>query len=53
MLEDIASLPFEINFRIPVVKVGCGDTYSALLTAEGQVFTWGSNTFGELGIDDE
>lgn len=53
MLEDIASLPFEINFRIPVVKVGCGDSYSALLTAEGQVFTWGSNTFGELGIDDE
>lgn len=43
MGEDISSLPFEINFSIPVIKVCCGDTYSALLTSEGQVFTWGSN----------
>lgn len=35
MAEDISSLPFEVNFSIPVIKVGCGDTYSAMLTAEG------------------
>jgi len=35
MGEDLCSLPYEINFSISVIKVGCGDTYSALLTAEG------------------
>jgi len=35
MAEDISSLPFEINFTIPVIKVSCGDTFSAMLTAEG------------------
>jgi alpha-tubulin suppressor-like RCC1 family protein len=50
-LMDIPSLPFQIDFSKPVIKVECGDTYSGLLTANGQVFTWGYNKFGALGID--
>jgi alpha-tubulin suppressor-like RCC1 family protein len=46
-------LPFRVNFYIPVVKVTCGDSFSGLLTAEGQVHTWGSNESGALGIDQE
>ena len=43
MMEDIKSMPFGVDFFIPVVKVTCGDVFAGLLTAEGQVFTWGHN----------
>jgi alpha-tubulin suppressor-like RCC1 family protein len=42
-IEDIVSLPFSIDFFIPVVKITCGDSFSGLLTAEGRVHTWGCN----------
>jgi hypothetical protein len=34
-LMDIPSLPFQIDFAMPVIKVECGDTFSGLLTANG------------------
>jgi len=46
-------MPFEISFRIPVVKMACGESFASLLTAEGHVYTWGNNTYGELGSDQE
>lgn len=45
-MEDVASIPYMIDFNIPVVKVACGDLFSGLLTAEGTVFTWGCNNYG-------
>ena len=53
MLEDICSVPFDVPFDFPVTKVSCGFNFAAILTATGDVFTWGSNAHGELGIDDE
>lgn len=47
------SLPFQVDFYVPVVKVTCGDAFSGLLTAEGNVHTWGYNHYGVLGIDQE
>ena len=34
-VEELVSLPFQVDFYIPVVKVTCGDAFSGLLTAEG------------------
>lgn len=31
----------------------CGDLFQGLLTAHGQVYTWGSNMFGQLGHKSE
>jgi alpha-tubulin suppressor-like RCC1 family protein len=39
-----------VNFDIPVSKVVCGSMFSGLLTSTGQVFTWGDNQHGQLGI---
>ena len=50
---DIPSLPYQIDFAMPVIKVGCGETFSGLLTSNGQVFTWGYNKYGALGIDSD
>lgn len=52
-MEDVASIPYMIDFNIPVVKVACGDLFSGLLTAEGTVFTWGCNNYGQLGLKQE
>ena len=52
-LQDIASLPFQVDFQIPIVKITTGDSFAGMLSAEGQVFTWGYNNCGALGIDDE
>ena len=53
MLEDISSVPFDVPFDFPVTKIVCGYNFAGLLTATGNVFTWGSNAHGELGLDDE
>ena len=34
-VEELVSLPFRVEFYIPVIKVTCGDAFSGLLTAEG------------------
>lgn len=34
-VEELVSLPFQVEFYIPVIKVTCGDAFSGLLTAEG------------------
>ncbi|XP_071491070.1 LOW QUALITY PROTEIN: probable E3 ubiquitin-protein ligase HERC4 [Diadema antillarum] len=33
-----------------VVKVCCGELHSMALSRDGRVFTWGDNTYGQLGI---
>lgn len=32
-----------------VVDVACGSTYSAVITAEGALYTWGRGNYGRLG----
>ena len=32
-----------------VVKISCGSTYSAAITAQGELYTWGKGNYGRLG----
>ena len=34
-------------------KIDAGDYFSIALKADGTVWTWGENTYGELGINDK
>ncbi|XP_064416275.1 probable E3 ubiquitin-protein ligase HERC3 isoform X2 [Latimeria chalumnae] len=34
-----------------VVQVTCGSRHCIALTKDGQLFTWGENTYGQLGLD--
>ena len=47
---EVPSIPYMIDFDIPVAKVACGDMFSGLLTCAGTVFTWGYNNYGQLGL---
>lgn len=33
-----------------VVRLACGDRHSFAVTADGRVYAWGSNEFGQLGV---
>ena len=32
-----------------VIQIACGQDHTVALTSEGDVYTWGSNNFGQLG----
>uniref|UniRef100_A0A3P9LC48 Probable E3 ubiquitin-protein ligase HERC4 n=1 Tax=Oryzias latipes TaxID=8090 RepID=A0A3P9LC48_ORYLA len=36
--------------RIPVSQVACGSRHTVALTKDGQVYTWGQNSRGQLGL---
>lgn len=52
LLDTISSIPYGLDFNIPVAKIICGDTFAGLLTATGEVYTWGWNLHGQLGLKD-
>ncbi|KAL2098053.1 hypothetical protein ACEWY4_007260 [Coilia grayii] len=50
--SDVSSLqkcPANLQNR-QVVQVTCGDHHSLALTKDGQLFTWGQNSNGQLGL---
>ncbi|KAM8893194.1 LOW QUALITY PROTEIN: putative E3 ubiquitin-protein ligase HERC3 [Spinachia spinachia] len=44
------SKPLEALCNIPVSQVACGSQHSVALTKGGQVYTWGRNSRGQLGL---
>ncbi|KYN04060.1 RCC1 and BTB domain-containing protein 1, partial [Cyphomyrmex costatus] len=38
------------QFSEKVRSICCGDSFFALLTDDGRVYTWGANSYGQLGI---
>jgi alpha-tubulin suppressor-like RCC1 family protein len=46
-------LPTKLFFDNPIKKIACGSYHSMALTITGEVYTWGSNQFGQLGHNDE
>ncbi|KAG7461748.1 hypothetical protein MATL_G00194390 [Megalops atlanticus] len=49
--DETPSIPrLCINDR-QVIQVACGDHHTIALSKEGEVFTWGSNSNGQLGLE--
>jgi alpha-tubulin suppressor-like RCC1 family protein len=42
----------ELSEKIKVSKVVCGGDHSLLLTEDNQLYSWGLNIFGQLGLGD-
>ncbi|XP_038176815.1 probable E3 ubiquitin-protein ligase HERC6 isoform X2 [Arvicola amphibius] len=50
--KEINLMPMKIKFPgdIKIVQVSCGHYHSLALSEDGQVFSWGSNSHGQLGL---
>ena len=52
--DDIVWLPTAVE-GVPAdpVQIACGDAFTAVLTASGELWAWGSNLDGQLGLGDD
>lgn len=50
--KAVVRTPQKVDLGEPVVSVGCGSTYSVFVTAEGMVYSCGSNAYGAMGEGD-
>ena len=42
--------PVKALFNSPIVSVAAGGNHTVALSVKGRVYTWGCNTFGQLGV---
>jgi len=49
---DITS-KFGLNPNETIVLIEAGDNHNGVITSNGRLFTWGQNTWGQLGFDDD
>lgn len=49
---DKVPVPVEVKLQDPIVAVAAGDYHTLALTHSGEVWAWGSNDKGQLGIGD-
>lgn len=48
--KDLAEFIEVPNFCSAIVKIACGWDSSAVIDADGALYVWGSNAFGQLGM---
>lgn len=51
-IVDEIRIPSVINMNEKVLRVTCGNDFSACISESGRLYTWGRNTFGNLGHGD-
>jgi alpha-tubulin suppressor-like RCC1 family protein len=42
-------MPIEQVSGLEIDKIACGNRHNLLLTAKGEVYSWGCNKYGQLG----
>ncbi|XP_067850555.1 probable E3 ubiquitin-protein ligase HERC4 isoform X2 [Heptranchias perlo] len=49
--QSIVSHPRRVElFRVPIVQVTCGHYHSLALSKDGAIYSWGQNSYGQLGL---
>ncbi|XP_062902909.1 probable E3 ubiquitin-protein ligase HERC4 [Mobula hypostoma] len=41
--------PRKVKFEVPIAQIRCGHYHSLALSQDGTVYSWGLNTYGQLG----
>jgi len=45
--------PIKININLKVKDISCGDYHTIILTDKGDIYGFGANKYGQLGLDDD
>lgn len=45
--------PKKLEINQKAVRVYCGEDFSACLTDKGKIFSWGTNKWGNLGVENK
>lgn len=45
--------PKKLEINQKIVRVFCGEDFSACLTEKGKIYTWGTNKWGNLGVENK
>lgn len=48
---EFKKIPVELFTADRVARISCGTDFTACLTVKGQLFTWGLNKWGNLGVE--
>ena len=43
--------PVMLKLQDKVAKIACGTDFTACITVKGQVYSWGTNKWGNLGVE--
>lgn len=48
--EEMCSLPTRLtNFAVPISSISCGRYHTMALSTTGELYSWGFNSYGQLG----
>jgi alpha-tubulin suppressor-like RCC1 family protein len=51
--KKIFNLPKSLSFEVIITHVSCGYGHTSFISNQGYVFSFGSNSDGQLGINDQ
>ena len=51
--KKIFNLPKSLSFEVIISQVACGFAHTSFISNQGYVFSFGSNSDGQLGINDQ
>jgi alpha-tubulin suppressor-like RCC1 family protein len=51
--QDFTSDPKKLTINSRVVRVYCGEDFTACITEKGKILTWGTNKWGNLGVENK
>ncbi|XP_029168902.1 RCC1 and BTB domain-containing protein 1-like isoform X2 [Nylanderia fulva] len=50
LIPNMQPTPTRVMFKECIVDIACGSYHSLALTSDGQVYAWGDNSYGQVGI---
>ncbi|KAJ1611945.1 RCC1 domain-containing protein [Cryptosporidium canis] len=51
VLKSCIAAPRHLNLGVPIIKVALGSSHTLVLTASGELITWGAGYYGRLGTN--